>query len=267
MIESEKPLPVRRIKGGVGRIVTRAGRGAPVLIFGLAEWQELGIRNTAINGRCRIEFDLDNAFSCQGYVNGMGAEHVVAPTAKIDLELRNDISFMILEPQTRPRRATLKKTDLVSSFGKARSAARISAIDGGLKLHLEASGVGFEWTKLVLYRTFFEIKNVAGLTSWAYVFPEDLCELKSAGGTDCEWSSPKPAFEPSVWIFRGSLSLRDMLKLWEPFGVQSRQSMMVRYPGGNYVLGDGNLSTYKMRLVLHPTRRREVFDETDVIMT
>src|SRR5439155_11050 len=76
-VVSEKHLLTTNVTCGVGWIVTRPGRGMVAFFSGVAEWYYPPFQDNQTESGSRLGFELKNAFSCEGYVNGMGPEYVV----------------------------------------------------------------------------------------------------------------------------------------------------------------------------------------------
>ena len=207
-LSSKKPLTVRTVFTGVGRInCVDTGRGGIVPFLDMVEWSE---SRPSDSGRTpdqqTMNLELPLSFPAEGYFKPDLLHYLVSPAVKLDIPHHGDIGIMVLESTGRRFSVSPAKSDLTCTFGDSKCTVTLS---GGEALTgtLDGEGGSLEWANLTLFR----LKPTRGRSRWDMQgLVEVIAELKGAGSVQFSWSPSRPSFKSSVFAFKGSSSVSDL---------------------------------------------------------
>ena len=180
---------------------------------------------------------------------------IVAPTVILDMSDGRDIAIMLLSPRKEPAKIDIEKTTLSIAGDKLNATVLITA-DDGVGCAGMISGQGFKTARLLLTRR-------PSCSSIHHGFMEKIAETKGPGQISVTWKPVSKNFEDTIAVFRpDSIKDYDLEKLADLIGADEDAFMGGDRP--DFLIGDGNGTSYKLTLTLDRFLRTELSDETSI---
>jgi hypothetical protein len=204
-----------------------------------------------------VNFDRLAQFPSTGIITSSDEGYLIAPTMKIEVSKGSNIAIMLLSPRNLPYHISAVKSSLSIPYE-----ANVVVSTEGSALHCTGtiSSSKIEAARLILNRN-------PNLPVYRSGYNQELCKLTAPGEIDVTWKPVAGAFEDCLLVFYPSTIGGDDLK---------QVAHMLGAPApddfGNddqsvTIVGDGLFTDYELRLVVEHGFRRNLSDETRLMVT
>ncbi len=208
------------------------------------------------SGEPSLIVSIPELFPCAGAVSPELGGFLTAPTVKLDVAEGKDIAAMLIAPHPATAHVSLGKSSLsIEAHG---SSAQMQLTSNG-QLDCEGTLSGeFQSAKLLLTRNSNPPISDLGLV-------EELVEAKEPGPVNASWKPVTRSFEELLFVFRPvDVNLGDLDDLVEHVGASTETfDEAGKTP---FIIGDGGMGSYSLKLVLKGSQRNDASDEAQVIV-
>ncbi len=202
---------------------------------------------------------------------GMASEYNVMVTlvsagAKVDVRGRPDLVLMALIPPPEGAVLGAAKSLLQVPSGDGFATARLSGVQGGMRIEVSSSGSGFNEVKLEVRRRVAWWPATTEGPSEIFQH-ETLASFEPGRSEVFEWRPEYPRYEPTVAAISTQPSFGSVLELLRALNVEARRTQLGTYielGRPYYVFADLRPVRTELVLTLSRRLRRDLHDETEV---